>query len=251
MAENLGKSKENQGHGRRLNSYKAGRFVFLVDLKDLEASIYQFWQWFVENSEFLKAIDEDDPEPQVQALGAQMREIDEDLVFEIGRPDQPDADDETEEESEEESESDEIELVVSADGLSRLVPVVEEIVRVAPTLPGWIFTAFRQRVNFEPKIRMEGYDVGVEDVYFRAYGDGDHIALDLLVRGLGKDEMMKSVAFILLDSILGEYDVMTKISSIEFQELDETKLDGAYSLKDLPDMVDAYFDQEEEDEEED
>src|SRR5215203_1369275 len=84
-----------------------------------------FWKWFHDNSRLLLAM-KGPHEPTMNAITARLHEIHPDLVYEI------------------EVHGALRRFVVSADGNRALFPLVLDIVKQAPAIPGWSIAAFRQ-----------------------------------------------------------------------------------------------------------
>lgn len=162
-----------------------------------------FWKWFEANSQALLRAPIG-PGPEFHELGRRIRKVHPELVFEMGGPpDQP------------------RQLVISAGGVRSVFHVVEELVDLAPKVPGWQIIRFKPR---EPNyanhsIRMNEVTVGPENIRFVLLAGWDksgrefQLAVDLFIDGCtheGQQEFV-GLAFILLDGALGEYDVEMKM----------------------------------------
>jgi hypothetical protein len=218
----------------RLNFLSLGAFlkylalIGLVSLSMAQASQFSdFWTWFQVNQTDFPPTTEFD-EMYGNELSGRLEAIKLGLVYEISIPDEG-----------------EKELVISADGISELIPFVQELVKSAPDIEDWKITAFRPRMddyarfalnyderNFDPK-ELWCY-ARIEDghfdliIYHPDYSDDDR---NLIVSG----------AFILLDMALGEYDVMTGIRYIDHQPLPaDPEPVGLYRFEDLRSVFDKY-----------
>jgi hypothetical protein len=58
------------------------------------------------------------------------------------------------------------------------------------------------------------------------------------IKDYRKGSQLDNAIYVLLDGLIGEYDMETKISWIERKELDETKLDSLHRIVELRDIVD-------------
>ncbi len=144
-----------------------------------------------------------------------------------------------------------LELVISADGLSDNIPLVTAVTRSAPTVPGWKFVAFRPRIpSGSIRLRMAFGEIAPEDVSFIAFQpddphDADKVNVLLVATGLHEkisEQQLSTLLFLLLDMMIGEYFVMTRLAGIEFttEPPDDADLVGALTpLTDLPDLVDS------------
>jgi len=133
------------------------------------------------------------------------------------------------------------ELVVSADGNIEAFPAVTALVDAAPEFSRWKIIAFRPRVSEEFELTMGEKVFSFDDFYFLHAMDVATIALQLHIRNFEDTQEYQQAAFIVLDNVLGEYDMETKVGHIEFLRLDENKIEGLYGIKDLPVVVDDLF----------
>ncbi len=189
--------------------------------------VSDFWNWFESNEVDFPSTNEFD-EVYGNELSSRLEVIRPGLVYEISIPNQGQK-----------------ELVISADGISELIPFVEELVQSAPDLEGWKVTAYRPRMDdysrfalnygdrdFDPK-ELWCYS-RVEDGYFDLiiyHPDYSNEDRDLLVSG----------TYILLDLALGEYDVMTGIRYIDHQQRpDDPESAGLYRFEELRTVFDQY-----------
>ena len=184
-----------------------------------------FWNWFSDNAH--KIYKEDNPNSSTYSdVGKMLRKYQEDLTYEFSPI----------------HNNGSKEFFISADGVKDAFPAVIKLVETAPHLKNWDIIAFRQRANFDFQLEYRGIKVTVDNFYFRyAYHD-DGIALELNIKNYEEDdETWKEIGYLVLDSLLGEYDVETKITQIEWVKFDEQNIDNLSPLKDLPDLVDNYF----------
>lgn len=184
----------------------------------------EFWKWFTKHQQELYHF-EDNQNALFDELSKRLKNVNENLVFEFS----PIRDNGIREFS------------ISADGIKAVFPFVIEVIEQAPDLINWEFYAFRQRVpgddiiiNFEKDIKLS-----YSDIYFRYGEDEEKIGVELNIRNYDPEIIaIKSAVFILLDGLIGEYDMETRISWIEFVALDEEKIDKLHPLIFLRDLVD-------------
>ena len=187
--------------------------------------ISEFWNWFIANEHtFYYGTEEDSLREELfLELRTKIKGINSDLTFEFT----PILEGELKQ------------LTISADGLREVFPVVIDLINKAPKHPHWEFIAFRQRVE-STNLVIEMGDVKMEmsDIYFRFAEVDDTLGLELNIRNFKNSEQEKLAVFILLDSLIGEYDVVTQIGWIEWTALEEEKTEILSPFVRLRDLVD-------------
>jgi len=163
----------------------------------------RFWKWFEDNVDSLAAVKSGN-DPILQKINHELNKVHPNLCFEMGLGD-----------------NDQLEFIVSANGIKSVFPTVEQLVACAPTLPNWKIIAFRQPKGSVPGIRYENFLLKAEDVWFSYKRRMDKIDLTIYIRDLapGNKEQAIGASFILLDNALGEYLVATGIGFIEHKPL--------------------------------
>lgn len=184
------------------------------------------WTWVGAHVDELKAV-QTGKEPAAEMLGAKLDAIDPGLTFELGLGKEP------------------FELIVSADGKKALFPLVKQVVDAAPSIPGVKVVAFRPRKDAGFRLTVNGVTVGGPDVMFVASDDAARkglIALRLYVKGLTPENEadVKGAAFLLLEAVLGEFDLETKIGAIDIVATPDKSPAAAKPLAELPAAVDAW-----------
>jgi hypothetical protein len=185
-----------------------------------------FWDWFVKHSDEYYYF-EKNHEILFNDLGNQLRKINEDLTFEFSA----------------EIKNGKREFIISADGIRSAFPDVIKLVESAPTLDKWKIIAFRPRKANTVLEFNNGITLGVHDIFFSyEITDDQKIGVTLYVKGLNEDKNeMTGAIFVLLDCVLGEYDVETKLGYIEFKTLNENEKENLKPLSELPKIVDTHF----------
>ncbi len=187
----------------------------------METKEEAFWNWFSKNEDNLYNIAQDDKD-LFQELTNQLLNVNEGLTFEFC----------------ENTEGEKKAFYVSADGMKECFPAVIDLVKKAPKFPKWSIRAFRQRINNDDVfIEMNSVHLSYNDLFFRYTNDFDKIGLEIHVRGFVDNRDYISAIFILLDALLGEYDVATQISFIEWLQLDEEKTTELSPFVDLRSLV--------------
>jgi hypothetical protein len=177
--------------------------------------IDDFWQWFKANRQRLQGETLVD-ETVFKQMGQQLRRIDRGLTYEILTGDKR-------------------ELQISADGRPELIDLVEAIVSAAPKIDGWTILAFRQPKP-EP-IVIDVYDsvLSAENLFFTVDQQKDGLVdITVYVPGLTEENYrhLAHCAMMVMESVVGEYDLMTKIDQIEYEEASE-KPDDASPIRNL------------------
>lgn len=186
----------------------------------------EFWNWFmkyqktyyneIENLEIRKTIFND--------LWTELRKVHPDLAFEFSPI----------------HENGIREFTVSAEGVKELFPIVEKLIESAPKIENWQFNAFRQRVpGDEFEIKYGELKISYSDIYFR-YADGPYgkLGIELNIRDYDGNVQTQNATYILLDGLLGEYDVTMGIDWIEWVKLEESNIENLNPLTSLRTLLD-------------
>lgn len=182
-----------------------------------------FWNWFSSNRERIYKF-EDNQEEIFDELSGKLKEIDSNIVFEFSKIRK----DSTRE------------FTISADGITASFPAVIKLVEKAPKLKRWEIKAFRQR-NLGDDLEIiygDSLKIAYDDIYFRYRKNSGKLDIELNIRNYRESPEMTNASYILLDGLIGEYDMQTKIGSIEWRKLEETKKDSLYKIIKLRKIVD-------------
>lgn len=171
--------------------------------------IEKFWKWFLkaEAKLFEIKIDSDghiaeEYLDRILTLGEACSLINDDLSMEI-------------ESISEHSKA----LVISANGISNFFSLVNEIASKAPALRRWTIIKFRQRQRKMLPLQLKGRTVQPDEVNFgigkTATGG---FCINVFMEGFVAEdrEIWQHLGFLFLDLTLGEFDVATKICSVNF-----------------------------------
>jgi len=195
-------------------------------------SIEKFWTWFKENEKRLRNFEEN-PDKYITEVFTQAKKIKPGLAIEFEPP-----------------KNGVINMTVSANGVRDLFTIVQNIIDRSPTIYGWKFIAFRQRMNPEQvkgmKLKVENHELDPGKMKFSPMADGDTLDLIIYTKGV-TEENFNQIAYgglLLIDNILGEYDCVTKIRNYDFHEMPTNKdeLDNLLPLLDLSTYVDKFHD---------
>ena len=131
------------------------------------------------------------------------------------------------------------EFIISADGILSAFQDVINLVEQAPPLDGFKIIAFRQKGDIQdlPSIEFEDITLAPDHVFFTYRKNGDTLDIVLYIQGYDADsDDWIPASFILLDLIVGEYDVATKLGSIDFLPYAEGP--NLKSIVEVPAVVD-------------
>lgn len=181
-----------------------------------------FWHWFTQNADRYYTLEKN--QSQLFAdLKAELNKIHPDLVFEFSliRPDKK------------------RELVISADGIKSVFPIVSELINKAPKLVKWEFIAFRQPRKIS-NIKYENLDISTDNIFFSYKKDNGKIDVELHIKGFYESAEWTAATFILLDNIVGEYHTEMSIGSIDKKTLHVDMSDSLLPITLLPEIIKSY-----------
>lgn len=182
-----------------------------------------FWKWFQSNElQLFTGLSASPTDNSISAFSAQLKAIDDDLAFEVGKASGGMA-----------------ELDVSADGIEELFPVVERIVASAPKMKYWKVVAFRQPTPPETlktsAIRYrssEGTDgnLAVSDMRASAKRNGDKAAVIIYIKDYDGSEDHQRMSLIMLQQAIGEYDLIKRVESVQYKPTSEATDENSVPL---------------------
>lgn len=172
-------------------------------------SYQDFWNWFQKKEKaFFKTVKKHSriEEDFFDLLSPKLDELKEGFFFLTGMYDE-----------------NTVELVFTPDGNIKNIVFVEELVRTAPSIPGWKFTALKPAVDIDGlSISMSGFEFDKKNLFFFSNDHSeypDEIDITLVHQGFDeKDEKtITNGSYIFLDNFLGELEFVTHIDSINVQ----------------------------------
>lgn len=175
----------------------------------------QFWTWFKQHEAELFNF-EADRERIFDQLSTELQKVDPDLAFEFG-PKQATR-----------------EFVISAGGIKRAFRAVSALVDSAPPLKLWRITAFRPRRTPPNVVEFRGKRVNPKDVQFTLLDNGKVAGLYLFIPGFREDDDdLKQIGYLMLDDVLGEYDVEARLGLIKMLSPETGTQGKRYPLSEL------------------
>jgi len=184
----------------------------------------QFWDWFLENEAelFYGTDSEIDRERIFDGLTERIKAIDSNLAYAFSPV----------------LKNDTKEFIVSADGLKESFEQVENLISKAPEHDHWIFLAFRQpNQGDDLSIKMGELEIGYKDIFFRFLVEVDQLSIELNIRNYDGSGFQQNAVYILLDSLLGEYDTVMEIDFLDWEALDESEVDNFYPFIELRGLI--------------
>jgi hypothetical protein len=182
-----------------------------------------FWIWFQNNQNALFDF-EKNQEQTFGMLSAQLHKINPTLTFEFGPIEQGRR-----------------EFTISADGIKDAFPAVEALYAAAPQLPRWKILKFRHR-RVPSDISYGSVFVKATTITVEIKPAGHKADLVLFIPGYTESsrDAYLSIAFLMLDQSLGEYDVETRVGNIQVKPKSPPS-GPTHTLQDLPRVIDAMF----------
>ncbi len=134
-----------------------------------------------------------------------------------------------------------VELVLTADGTIMNLVFVEELVKAAPSIKGWKFTALKPAIPIENvSIEMDDYTFNKENIFFYSNEHSeypDEIDITIVHNDFSNDNQATIIngSYIFLDNYLGELDFATTIDHLTFCRKEEAskELVPIHKLKDF------------------
>lgn len=161
-----------------------------------------FWRWLVNKLPALRAsVTRPDPdEALLDEIVERLHAVDERLYFLAGG----------------DSDGPALEFIVTAEGDLSAFPVVERLVGEAPTVPGWVFVAFKQAHGCDFVTRHEGASIDAASAWFQPLLADGELGLRLACASYHDDleEAYQFAAVQVLDGVLGEF-VAARVDYVE------------------------------------
>ena len=183
-----------------------------------------FWNWFVKNkSEIEKFIDSDFSDYSIyNQLTRKLKPYSSILFPELTK-----------------NENDEYVLIITPDGDEKGIEPTKKLFDKHPKMENWLVRKYRQPCD-EIGLNFDGVEYPSRDIeIIPEFEDKDKVDLRIFVRNLNKDEKRyRSLAYLYLDHILGEFNSITKIRYVDFYHLDDGKsVKGGIGLLELRKLI--------------
>ncbi len=184
-----------------------------------------FWNWFVKNHKKLEAfIDEGANDMAIYGKLTEVMKDYNDILFpELTVGDKA-----------------KYRLIITPDGLKEGIEPTKALYDDKPDIPNWEVVKYRQPYD-DFRIEMDGLSFDSEVLRILAQIDHEREMVDLAIYipGMNNDEKKyKHLAFLYLDHVLGEFNVLTRVGHIDFEHLDEGgSVDGSITLIELRKLI--------------
>jgi hypothetical protein len=179
-----------------------------------------FWNWFLQHEGELLDF-EADVERIFELLAAEMQKVDANLTFEFGPKEAK------------------REFVVSASGIKNSFPAVASLVGAAPDFAHWRITAFRPRRTVHGIVEFRGKRADPDKIQFSLLDNGRIAGIRLFIPGFQDgDADWRQIGYLLLDDVLGEYDVESRLGLIKMYSPDSCTEEKRPPIKELPSAFD-------------
>lgn len=178
----------------------------------------KFWKWFRENEETYYYKIEEDMEYLVPLLQEKLVEINENMTFEISEV----LGDSTRD------------FIISADGIFSAFNDVLELYSFRLDLSKWTICSFRAREEvISHSVELDGLKLSYEDISYEYDLENSKINIQVYIKGYDNlDNRYIHAYFLLLDSLIGEFDAVTMIENTDVFPWDSEQISKEfYSLK--------------------
>ena len=188
----------------------------LVEEVSLDIRVAECWRWFECNEERIFNIELDEHNlvskrhmDRILEIEQACGKVDSDVGLEIAANDSGDG---------------RRTLVITAGGIERAVPFVQRMFELAPVMTRWRIVKFRQRELVCSKVALHGNVINPDDLLFclDRHCDTGEFSVRVFMPDYEEtaESIWEKVGFVILDSILGEIDVIYKIKGVTFFEID-------------------------------
>lgn len=180
-------------------------------------SYQDFWDWFlIHEKKFFKTVKKGGSESITNnffdIISPKLNELKEEIWYLTGM-----------------SDSNTVELVLTSDGNIQLFYLIEELVKSAPNLKGWKFSALKPEHNIENVgIKMGELSFSNENIFFYSnelenYPDEIDITVVHLDLNEENQEDIMNGSYLFIDNYLGELNSSLLIDNIEFENKERAK----------------------------
>ncbi|WP_205510894.1 DUF695 domain-containing protein [Longitalea arenae] len=174
---------------------------------EVEQAARRFWQWFVENEHRFRELEKNDSDQALSFLEELIQQMQpfNPYLKALAGPDN----------------NGNYELIITSDGDIALFSKVEELVKAAPEVPNWVFTAHKPALGFEGiSIDLYGLQFTTATTSFYPIVQEDYpdeVTIVITHTGYNKelDDQFQAGGMIYLENGLGEVNTATKIDNYE------------------------------------
>ncbi|WP_179335954.1 hypothetical protein [Winogradskyella costae] len=131
-------------------------------------------------------------------------------------------------------------LIITPDGMKDGVLPTQKLYDSKPNLDNWIVKKFRHP-NDEIGLNFDGVEYPSSDITIRTQlnEEKEKVDLEVYIKNMNSyPNKSKTLAFLYLDHILGEFNTITKVGSIDFKHWnDELRIDDGISILELRKLI--------------
>jgi hypothetical protein len=185
----------------------------------------EFWNWFMTNKKRIEDfVDSDHSDYSVyELLTNKMRAYHDEIVPELTK-----------------TEDDKYVLIITPDGIKEGIEPTKALAAAKPEIENWIVEKFRQPCD-EITLELNGLTYPSSDIEIIPQIDREKeiVHLDVFIRNMNSDtKKYQNLAFLYLDHILGEFNLLTKVGYIEFHHIDNDKaVENARTLLEIRELI--------------
>lgn len=133
-------------------------------------------------------------------------------------------------------------LVITPDGEPKGILPTQKLYESKPLIENWVVEKFRQPKDDFTEFEYEGLKYASSDIEILSEYDNEteKMNIQVFIRNMNSDEQKyKTMAWIYLDNILGEFNSIKKLGYVDFYHLDEGKtVENGISILDLRHKMD-------------
>ena len=166
----------------------------------------RFWKWFVKNKQKLEQFisTKDRTDYRIfNELSDQIKRVNSDLIAELTMKE------------------DSFVLVISCDGIYAGIEHVQRLAANAPNINNWTIRKFRHPMD--PKIlNYQGLELELDNLFVDFELDMKREKVDItyyIPNFDDEDKRYKSLGFLFLDLVIGEFNMMTRVGCVDFEEM--------------------------------
>jgi hypothetical protein len=191
-------------------------------MNDRHEAIQEFWRWFqAHRAEF--DVLTDTAAPFWDAALSQLHRLDKRFWFELSKPD-----------------GDHREFIITAEGHADIFPLADDIVALAPQIPGWQIIALKPPMGFDFTTTYEGIRFEPRAMWFLPLNSSfrpEDLGVRVGVPNFTDDikRQASNAVAVILDTALGERAAALDIQHLEVSTLPESPESHGYiELYELP-----------------
>ena len=188
----------------------------------------KFWEWFSKHSQELLA-DSDGKGEIVDEMYRELQKVG-DLAYEFSLSDDGAA---------------KREFIISADGNPDLIECVERLYDARPNLPGWEIVKYRPRMECNYSVCVGDVTIDPDTARFSLFRSEDNpgmLDVVLFIDDYSEDntEQQNIAAFVLVNMLLGEWDIMQYVDVVEAIDKDSELCENSHPISELTSTFDEW-----------